>query len=89
MSNVTPLQVLKDVAMAVPEDCRSNIVVIGSLAAGYHAYRQAIFYRTLIARPGYRPSPHGTRFRIGGLPDAVEFAAAQRISQAFEFWRRE
>lgn len=38
MSLVTPSTVLKQVSEAVPEDCRHNIVVVGSLAAGYHFY---------------------------------------------------
>ena len=35
MSHVKPSEVLKQVADAVPEDCRENIVIIGSLAAAY------------------------------------------------------
>ena len=37
MSLVRPREVLKQVADAIPEDCRENIVVIGSLAAA-HAF---------------------------------------------------
>ncbi len=39
MSQVSPFKVLSEVANAVPKDCRENIVVIGSLAAGYHFFR--------------------------------------------------
>ena len=39
MSAISPARVLAEVSAAVPEACRENIVVIGSLAAGYHFYR--------------------------------------------------
>ncbi len=32
---ISPGEVLAQVASAIPEDCRRNVVVIGSLAAGY------------------------------------------------------
>lgn len=38
MSHVSPKEVLSHVATAVPGACRENIVVIGSLAAGYHFF---------------------------------------------------
>jgi hypothetical protein len=38
MSQVTPSKVLAEVAAAVPAACRENIVIIGSLAAGYHFF---------------------------------------------------
>jgi hypothetical protein len=38
MSRVTPSTVLAEVAAAVPAACRENIVIIGSLAAGYHFF---------------------------------------------------
>jgi hypothetical protein len=38
MSHVSPKEVLSQVAAAVPTACRENIVVIGSLAAGYHFF---------------------------------------------------
>ncbi len=41
MNDVSPEHVLCEVARAVPENCRSNIIVIGSLAAGYHLLRNA------------------------------------------------
>ncbi|WP_038160009.1 hypothetical protein [Verrucomicrobium sp. BvORR106] len=40
MSHVSPSRVFAEVARAVPEACRNNIVVIGSLAAGYHYFRK-------------------------------------------------
>lgn len=38
MSQVTPSKVLAAVSAAVPAACRENIVIIGSLAAGYHFF---------------------------------------------------
>ena len=38
MSQVTPSKVLGEVSAAVPAACRGNIVIIGSLAAGYHFF---------------------------------------------------
>jgi hypothetical protein len=38
MSKLTPSKVLAEVAAAVPASCRENIVIIGSLAAGYHFF---------------------------------------------------
>jgi hypothetical protein len=39
MSQISPSKVLAEVAAAVPEACLENIVVIGSLAAGYHFFK--------------------------------------------------
>jgi hypothetical protein len=39
MSQISPSKVLAEVAAAVPASCRENIVVIGSLAAGYHFFK--------------------------------------------------
>jgi len=38
MAEITPGDVLKAAAQAVPVDCLANIIVIGSLAAGYHFF---------------------------------------------------
>lgn len=38
MTPLSPSIVLSQVAAAVPEACRQNIIVIGSLAAGYHFF---------------------------------------------------
>lgn len=38
MSQITPSKVLAEVSFAVPAACRENIVIIGSLAAGYHFF---------------------------------------------------
>lgn len=37
---VNPAKVLREIANAVPEDCRECIIVVGSLAAGYHFRKQ-------------------------------------------------
>ena len=38
MSHVSPFEVLAAVSAAVPDECRANIIIIGSLAAGYHYF---------------------------------------------------
>lgn len=38
MKPVAPARVLREIAKSVPDDCRENIVVIGSLAVGYHYF---------------------------------------------------
>lgn len=35
---VAPATVLKEIADAIPADCRGNLIIIGSLAAGYHFF---------------------------------------------------
>ena len=38
MTALTPDAVLAEIAAALPEDCRSQVIIIGSLAAGYHFF---------------------------------------------------
>ncbi len=37
--SVSPEAVLQEIVAALPEECRKNIVIIGSLAVGYHYFR--------------------------------------------------
>ncbi len=48
MSDIRPDQVLERVAESIPSECRSTMIVIGSLAAGYHffARERPFFVRT-------------------------------------------
>jgi len=39
MSQISPSKVLAEVAAAVPPACRENVVIIGSLAVGYHFFQ--------------------------------------------------
>ena len=41
MKPVSPAKVLQNIARSVPDDYRENIVVIGSLAVGYHYFVKA------------------------------------------------
>lgn len=38
MNFLSPRDVLKQVAAALPEECRDSVIIIGSLAAGYHFF---------------------------------------------------
>lgn len=48
MSNVSPSMILAKVAESVPHECLPNIIIIGSLAAGYHFFGEDkdLFVRT-------------------------------------------
>ena len=48
MSNVSPGMILAKVAESVPHECLPNIIIIGSLAAGYHFFGEDndLFVRT-------------------------------------------
>ena len=48
LRSVSPAAVLSEVAAAIPDACRKNVIIIGSLAAGYHYFadRGAIAVRT-------------------------------------------
>lgn len=39
MSSVLPGVVLESIASSIPEDCRRNLIIIGSLAVGYYFFR--------------------------------------------------
>jgi len=39
VSDLSPGDVFRQVAAALPEQCRENLLVVGSLAAGYHFFR--------------------------------------------------
>lgn len=38
MTPLTPGDVLAQIAAALPDDCKQNVIIIGSLAAGYHYF---------------------------------------------------
>ena len=38
MKLISPSAVLKQIAAAIPQDFRQNIIIVGSLAAGYHFF---------------------------------------------------
>lgn len=48
MNDLRPDQVLEQVTESIPPECRPNMIVIGSLAAGYHffARERPFFVRT-------------------------------------------
>jgi hypothetical protein len=38
MSNVSPAAVISEIAYAIPPECREHVIVVGSLAAGFHFF---------------------------------------------------
>lgn len=66
MSDISPSAILARVAEAVPPECLPNIIIIGSLAAGYHFFAddQALYVRTKdidsVLRPRNRAVESGT-----------------------------
>lgn len=40
MINVSPRFVLTEITGAIPQQCKKNIIVIGSLAVGYHFFSE-------------------------------------------------
>lgn len=36
---ISPVQILSEVAKAIPAECHQHVIIIGSLAAGYHFFR--------------------------------------------------
>lgn len=38
MTPLTPDAVMTEIAAALPQDCKANVIIIGSLAAGYHFF---------------------------------------------------
>lgn len=57
MADVSPSRVLSDLAYAMPPACRGNVIIIGSLAAGFHFFGsdQTLFVRTKDADGVLRP----------------------------------
>jgi len=69
---VPPAKALREIALAVPSDCRKNIIIIGSLAVGYHYFGQQedIVVRTKDADCLLSP-------RIAAIPAGI--AIAERL----------
>ena len=75
---VAPATVLKEIAEAIPADCRGNLIIIGSLAAGYHFFgnNPKLLVRTKDADCLLSP-------RIRALPAGI--AITERLFQ--ESWK--
>jgi hypothetical protein len=40
MNQVSPMEVLAEIVEAIPEECKKNMIIIGSLAVGYHFFAE-------------------------------------------------
>ena len=75
MQSVDPATALREIAEAVPRDCRDKIIVIGSLAVGYH-------YRDQLMNMGVRTKDADCLLspRVEAIPAGV--AIADRLFDA-------
>jgi len=69
MKSVYPRQVLNEIAVAIPEDCKKYMTIIGSLAVGYHFFveNESMAIRTKDADCLLSP-------RIRAIPAGMEIA---------------
>ncbi len=63
MSDVSPARVIGEIADAIPADCREHMIIIGSLAAGYHFFGNDsnLYVRTKDADSVLRPRSAAVR----------------------------
>lgn len=65
MSRLSPREVLKQVAKALPADCRGNMIIIGSLAAGYYFFERDTQWQVETKDVDCLLSPHVKAVRTG------------------------
>ena len=65
MSRLSPREVLKQVAKALPADCRANMIIIGSLAAGYYFFERDTQWQVETKDVDCLLSPHVKAVRTG------------------------
>jgi hypothetical protein len=86
MKLVSPAAVLKQVAEAVPADCRENLIIIGSLAAGYYFFGEdaKLMVRTkdadCLLSPRVRAIPAGVAVTERLFQEAWEFRPDEKWS---------
>lgn len=63
MNNISPSRILAQVSEAIPHECRGNLIIIGSLAAGYHFFAsdQQLYVRTKDIDSVLRPRTEAVR----------------------------
>ncbi len=77
---ISPEAALREIAAAVPEDCRRHIIIIGSLAAGYH-YRDQL--RSMAVRT--KDADCLLSPRVAAIEAGVAIAERLR-AEGWEYW---